>query len=56
MCLGDDSVKSIERKQAMAQHFEEKLNALDLGPILFLLVRAEDGPKWTLPQSIIAEK
>jgi len=40
----------------MDHKFEEKLNALDLGPILFLLVRAEDGPKWTLPQSNIAEK
>ncbi len=40
----------------MDRQFEEKLNALDLQPILFVLVRAEDGPKWTLRQSIIAEK
>lgn len=40
----------------MDHQFEEKLNALDLEPILFVLVRGEDGPKWTLRQSIIAEK
>ncbi|MGH6836221.1 MAG: hypothetical protein ACREC9_11875 [Methylocella sp.] len=40
----------------MDHQFEEKLNALDLEPMLFVLVHAKDGPKWTPPQSIIAER
>jgi hypothetical protein len=36
--------------------FEKKLKMIDLEPILFSLVRATDGPQWSLEKARTAEK